>query len=180
MHPQKGTAALADLAVTTSSEALLSGKAPTFRLLIWAVNPDNEPVPGVMYVVSESFVVSHHLTNQQLPSGTKVSQQTKSDTYFRNQTTGAWVCGVRQGRSCVVTCVKLRRNVSRTVLHEPTVSRNAQCMAEPLETWVNPDSHCLGSLMRNKMRSSMVIVRWVFRPILHSLSGFGHSNGSKV
>lgn len=55
---QKGTAVLADLAVTTSSEALLCGKAPTFRLLIWAVTQDKEPVAGVMYVVSESFVVS--------------------------------------------------------------------------------------------------------------------------
>lgn len=48
---------MSDLALTTSSEALLSGKAPTFRLLVWAVEANGEPVPYVTYVVSESFVV---------------------------------------------------------------------------------------------------------------------------
>ncbi len=59
-HPsscQRGAAALSDLTLTTSSEALLSGKAPTFRLLVWAVESNSEPVPYVTYVVSESFVV---------------------------------------------------------------------------------------------------------------------------
>ncbi|EFJ53210.1 hypothetical protein VOLCADRAFT_115791 [Volvox carteri f. nagariensis] len=55
---EHGTAKLSDLALTTSSEALLSGKAPTFRLLVWAVKEDGEPVPYVTYVVSESFVVA--------------------------------------------------------------------------------------------------------------------------
>ncbi len=48
---------MSDLSLTTSSEALLSGKAPTFRLLVWAVEANGEPVPYVTYVVSESFVV---------------------------------------------------------------------------------------------------------------------------
>jgi len=48
---------LSELQVTTSSEALLSGKAPTFRLLIWAVDKHGEPVHNVTYVVSENFVV---------------------------------------------------------------------------------------------------------------------------
>ena len=43
--------------VTTSSEALLAGKAPTFRLLVWAVDILGEPVSSVTYVVSENFVV---------------------------------------------------------------------------------------------------------------------------
>ncbi len=44
--------------MTTSSEALLAGKAPTFRLLVWAVDALGEPVSNVTYVVSENFVVS--------------------------------------------------------------------------------------------------------------------------
>ena len=44
--------------MTTSSEALLAGKAPTFRLLVWAVDALGEVVPNVTYVVSENFVVS--------------------------------------------------------------------------------------------------------------------------
>lgn len=55
---ERGAAAVSDLALTTSSEALLSGKAPTFRLLVWAVEANGEPVPYVTYVVSESFVVA--------------------------------------------------------------------------------------------------------------------------
>ena len=43
---------------TTSSEALLAGKAPTFRLLVWAIDRAGGHVPGVTYVVSESFVVA--------------------------------------------------------------------------------------------------------------------------
>ena len=78
-----GAAPLSDLAVAASSEALLAGKAPTFRLLVWAVadahsDSDNgsgsgggssgsgggnggcssAPLPGVAYVVSEAFVVA--------------------------------------------------------------------------------------------------------------------------
>ena len=54
---QRGQAPLSDLQVTTSSEALLCGKAPTFRLLVWAVDNLGEPVSNVTYVVSENFVV---------------------------------------------------------------------------------------------------------------------------
>lgn len=36
--PQGGQAPLSDLQCTTSSEALLAGKAPTFRLLVWAID----------------------------------------------------------------------------------------------------------------------------------------------
>ena len=35
---QDGQAPLSDLQCTTSSEALLAGKAPTFRLLVWAID----------------------------------------------------------------------------------------------------------------------------------------------
>lgn len=35
---QQGQAPLSDLQCTTSSEALLAGKAPTFRLLVWAID----------------------------------------------------------------------------------------------------------------------------------------------
>ncbi|KAG2445358.1 hypothetical protein HYH02_008823 [Chlamydomonas schloesseri] len=69
---ERGAATLSDLALTTSSEALLSGKAPTFRLLVWAVEPNGEPVPYVTYVVSESFVVAtkrvKHAIKSDIPS----------------------------------------------------------------------------------------------------------------
>lgn len=55
---------LSDLQVTTSSEALLAGKAPTFRLLVWAVDSMGEPLSNVTYVVSENFVVSDKFSNQ--------------------------------------------------------------------------------------------------------------------
>jgi hypothetical protein len=48
---------ISDLQVTTSSEALLAGKAPTFRLLVWAVDAAGEPLSNITYVVSENFVV---------------------------------------------------------------------------------------------------------------------------
>lgn len=35
---QNGQGPLSDLQCTTSSEALLAGKAPTFRLLVWAID----------------------------------------------------------------------------------------------------------------------------------------------
>lgn len=58
--------------MTTSSEALLAGKAPTFRLLVWAVDASGEPVPSVTYVVSESFVVAtkrvKHAIKSDIPS----------------------------------------------------------------------------------------------------------------
>ncbi|KXZ52067.1 hypothetical protein GPECTOR_10g1090 [Gonium pectorale] len=69
---ERGSATLSDLTLTTSSEALLSGKAPTFRLLVWAVEPNGEPVPHVTYVVSESFVVAtkrvKHAIKSDIPS----------------------------------------------------------------------------------------------------------------
>lgn len=67
-----GQGALSDLSVTTSSEALLAGKAPTFRLLICAVDAMGEPVTNVTYVVSENFVVAtkrvKHAIKSDIPS----------------------------------------------------------------------------------------------------------------
>ncbi|GFH12757.1 uncharacterized protein HaLaN_08501, partial [Haematococcus lacustris] len=51
-----GQCHLAGLQVTTSSEALMSGKAPPFRLLLWAVDSQGEPQPSVAYALSEGFV----------------------------------------------------------------------------------------------------------------------------
>lgn len=71
--PQHGQAPLSDLQCTTSSEALLCGKAPTFRLLVWAIDrASGTPVPNVTYVVSESFVVAtkrvKHAIKSDIPS----------------------------------------------------------------------------------------------------------------
>jgi hypothetical protein len=55
---QRGKANLTELQVTCSSEALLSGKAPGFLLLIFAVDPRGLDMPGIQFVVSEKFVVS--------------------------------------------------------------------------------------------------------------------------
>ncbi len=38
LMPENGQAPLSELQCTTSSEALLCGKAPTFRLLVWATD----------------------------------------------------------------------------------------------------------------------------------------------
>ncbi|GLC55265.1 PSII 6.1 kDa protein [Pleodorina starrii] len=69
---ERGAATVSDLTLTTSSEALLSGKAPTFRLLVWAVEANGDPVPHVTYVVSESFVVAtkrvKHAIKSDIPS----------------------------------------------------------------------------------------------------------------
>eukprot|EP00798_Chlamydomonas_sp_ICE-L_P031947 gene31947-17902_t len=69
---ERGQGPLSDLSVTTSSEALLAGKAPTFRLLVWAVDIRGEPAPNVTYVVSESFVVAtkrvKHAIKSDIPS----------------------------------------------------------------------------------------------------------------
>jgi len=69
---ERGQGPLSELQVTTSSEALLSGKAPTFRLLVWAVDSAGEPVPNVTYVVSENFVVAtkrvKHAIKSDIPS----------------------------------------------------------------------------------------------------------------
>ncbi|KIY96512.1 hypothetical protein MNEG_11449 [Monoraphidium neglectum] len=58
MVPERGHAPLSDLQCTTSSEALLAGKAPTFRLLVWAIDRAGNHLPSITYVVSESFVVA--------------------------------------------------------------------------------------------------------------------------
>ena len=72
MHPDKGQVSLSDLALTTSSEALLSGKAPTFRLLVSAVGASGEHLSNVVYVVSEPFVVAtkrvKHAIKSDIPS----------------------------------------------------------------------------------------------------------------
>jgi hypothetical protein len=48
-RPQAGQAPLSDLQCTTSSEALLAGKAPTFRLLVWAIDKQTgAPLRGVL------------------------------------------------------------------------------------------------------------------------------------
>ncbi|WIA18162.1 hypothetical protein OEZ85_009637 [Tetradesmus obliquus] len=70
---EHGQAPLSDLQCTTSSEALLCGKAPTFRLLVWAIDrASGTPVPNVTYVVSESFVVAtkrvKHAIKSDIPS----------------------------------------------------------------------------------------------------------------
>jgi hypothetical protein len=69
---QAGQAPLSDLQCTTSSEALLAGKAPTFRLLVWAIDANGVPLPNVTYVVSESFVVAtkrvKHAIKSDIPS----------------------------------------------------------------------------------------------------------------
>lgn len=58
--------------MTTSSEALLAGKAPTFRLLVWAVDGAGQAVSNVTYVVSENFVVAtkrvKHAIKSDIPS----------------------------------------------------------------------------------------------------------------
>ena len=53
-----GQAMLPDLKVTDSSEALLSGRAPPFRLLARVVQRGGIPLPGIAPVLSEPFVVA--------------------------------------------------------------------------------------------------------------------------
>lgn len=69
---QHGQAPLSDLQCTTSSEALLCGKAPTFRLLVWAIDRSGAHMQHVTYVVSESFVVAtkrvKHAIKSDIPS----------------------------------------------------------------------------------------------------------------
>ncbi|KAK9825131.1 hypothetical protein WJX81_002021 [Elliptochloris bilobata] len=54
----RGQAYLPDLSVTGSSEALLSGVKPPFRLLVRAINPDGSPAVHIRFAVSEAFVVA--------------------------------------------------------------------------------------------------------------------------
>lgn len=44
---EAGQAPLSELVCTTSSEALLAGKAPTFRLLVWAVDRHGNHIPSI-------------------------------------------------------------------------------------------------------------------------------------
>ncbi len=54
---QRGMAALPDLHVSDSSEAMLSGRKPPFRLLVRAAHRDGRKV-NIRHAVSEGFVVS--------------------------------------------------------------------------------------------------------------------------
>ena len=56
MHVQRGMAQLPDLHVSDSSEAMLSGRKPPFRLLVRAVASDGRKV-NIRHAVSEGFVV---------------------------------------------------------------------------------------------------------------------------
>ena len=54
---QRGMAQLPDLAVSDSSEAMLSGRKPPFRLLVRAVHDEGRRI-SIRHAVSEGFVVS--------------------------------------------------------------------------------------------------------------------------
>lgn len=54
---QNGTVTLPDLYVSDSSEALLSGRKPPFRLLVRAVHTLGHVVGSIRHAVSEGFVV---------------------------------------------------------------------------------------------------------------------------
>ena len=56
MCMQRGMAQLPDLHVSDSSEAMLSGRKPPFRLLVRAVASDGRKV-NIRHAVSEGFVV---------------------------------------------------------------------------------------------------------------------------
>lgn len=54
-----GCAMLQDLHITDSSEAMLSGRKPPFRLLVKAISrATGQPLPSVHKAVSEGFVVA--------------------------------------------------------------------------------------------------------------------------
>ena len=53
-----GQALLPDLKITDSSEALLTGRAPPFRLAVRAVHRSGEQFEGVEFALSDPFVVS--------------------------------------------------------------------------------------------------------------------------
>ena len=59
MVAQRGVAQLPDLHVSDSSEAMLSGRKPPFRLLVRAVATDGRTV-NIRHAVSEGFVVRPH------------------------------------------------------------------------------------------------------------------------
>ena len=65
---QRGMAQLPDLHVSDSSEAMLSGRKPPFRLLVRAVASDGRKV-NIRHAVSEGFVVRcwlEHPLNERL------------------------------------------------------------------------------------------------------------------
>lgn len=66
-------AQLPDLHVSDSSEAMLSGRKPPFRLLVRAVASDGRKV-NIRHAVSEGFVVRSNSTPEVpfLPCGIKV------------------------------------------------------------------------------------------------------------
>lgn len=53
-----GQALLPDLKITDSSEALLTGRAPPFRLAVRAVHRTGEPFHGIAFSLSDPFVVA--------------------------------------------------------------------------------------------------------------------------
>ncbi|GAB4816111.1 hypothetical protein N2152v2_003157 [Parachlorella kessleri] len=53
-----GQAILPDLKITDSSEALLTGRAPPFRLVVRGVRRTGEAIPGMVPALSEPFVVA--------------------------------------------------------------------------------------------------------------------------
>lgn len=61
---EKGQATLPDLQVTDSSEALLTGRRPPFRLCVFAVQNNGQFHPEVRYAVSEEFVVATRRVKQ--------------------------------------------------------------------------------------------------------------------
>ena len=52
-----GQALLPDVKITDSSEALLQGRAPPFRLAVRAVHRSGEHFEGVAFALSDPFVV---------------------------------------------------------------------------------------------------------------------------
>eukprot|EP00951_Prasinocladus_malaysianus_P019972 scaffold162593_cov23-Prasinocladus_malaysianus.AAC.1 len=63
MNGKGGKAQLPDLFVTDSSEALLSGRKPPFRLMVRALGADGKRLRGdvlIHHAVSEAFVVRAH------------------------------------------------------------------------------------------------------------------------
>ncbi|KXZ45073.1 hypothetical protein GPECTOR_59g682 [Gonium pectorale] len=66
LRPERGVVTLPELTVTDSSEALLTGRKPPFRLLVSAVAADDPaaPLPGCAYAVSEDFVVATRRVKQ--------------------------------------------------------------------------------------------------------------------
>ncbi len=54
--------ALPDLHVTDSSEAILSGRKPPFRVLVRALLPESRPNLKIRHAISEGFVVATRRT----------------------------------------------------------------------------------------------------------------------